>query len=97
VVTDEGRVGVSFGVIVEGQASVSVHGRQVRTLGPGDYFGEMALIDRSQRSAKITAETDVRCLMFVSWVFRPFAMQHPESAWALLEIMVKRVREAEAR
>jgi CRP-like cAMP-binding protein len=97
VVTDEGRAGVSFGVIVEGHASVSVHGRPARTLGPGDYFGEMALIDHSQRSATITAETDVRCLLFVSWVFRPFAMQHPESAWALLEMMVKRVREAEAR
>ena len=89
--------GVTFGVIVEGQAAVSVHGRPVRTLGPGDYFGEMALIDHSYRSAKITAETELRCLMFVAWVFRPFAMEHPESAWALLEMMVQRVRDAENR
>ena len=57
VLTDEQETGVSFGVIVEGQAAVSVHGRPARTLGPGDYFGEMALIDHSHRSAKITAET----------------------------------------
>jgi CRP-like cAMP-binding protein len=97
VLTDEQEVGVSFGVIVEGRAAVSVHGRPARTLGPGDYFGEMALIDHSHRSAKITAETQLRCLLFVAWVFRPFALRHPETAWALLEMMVQRVRDAEAR
>jgi CRP-like cAMP-binding protein len=95
--TQEDRSGVTFGVIVDGQAAVHVHGQPVRTLGPGDYFGEMALIDHSYRSATITAETELRCLMFVAWVFRPFAMEHPESAWALLEMMVQRVRDAENR
>jgi CRP-like cAMP-binding protein len=95
--SEEGETGVTFGVIVDGRASVNVRGRAVRTLGPGDYFGEMALIDHSYRSASITAETDVHCLLFVAWVFRPFALKHPESAWALLEIMVQRVREAESR
>lgn len=97
VLTDEEQGGTAFGVIMEGRASVSVHGRPARTLGPGDYYGEMALIDRSHRSAKITAETKLRCLLFVSWVFRPFALAHPETAWALLEMMVQRVREAEGR
>jgi CRP-like cAMP-binding protein len=97
VLTEEEGVGVTFGVIVEGQAAVSVHGRAARTLGPGDYFGEMALIDRSYRSATITAETQLRCLLFTAWVFRPFAIAHPESAWALLEMMVQRVRDAENR
>jgi CRP-like cAMP-binding protein len=97
VLTVEDETGVSFGVIMEGRAAVSVHGRPTRALGPGDYFGEMALIDHSYRSAAITAETDLRCLLYPSWVFRPFAMQHPETAWALLEAMVQRVREAEAR
>jgi len=97
VVTEQEGTGVSFGVIVAGQAAVSVHGRPVRALGPGDYFGEMALIDHSYRSATITAKTELRCLMFISWVFRPFALEHPETAWALLEMMVQRVREAEAR
>ena len=97
VLTEQDETGVTFGVIMEGQAVVSVHGQTVRTLGPGDYFGEMALIDHTYRSATITAETDLRCLMFTAWVFRPFAMEHPETAWALLEMMVQRVREAEAR
>jgi CRP-like cAMP-binding protein len=97
VVTDESRTGVSFGVIVDGQAAVDVHGQLVRSLGPGDCFGEMALIDHSYRSAKITAETELHCLMFTAWDFRPFAMEHPETAWALLEMMVQRVRDAENR
>lgn len=97
VITEQEESGVTFGVVVDGQASVRVHGKPARTLGPGDYFGEMALIDHSFRSATITAVTDLRCLMFTAWVFRPFAMEHPETAWALLEMMVQRVREAEAR
>ena len=97
VLTEEGQSGATFGVIVEGRAAVSVRGRPVRALGPGDYFGEMALIDHSDRSAKVTADTELRCLLFVAWIFRPFALEHPESAWGLLEMMVRRVREAEAR
>ena len=97
VLTEQDETGVTFGVIVEGQAAVDVHGHTARKLGPGDYFGEMALIDHSYRSATITAETDLRCLLFTAWVFRPFAMDHPETAWALLEMMVQRVRDAEAR
>jgi len=97
VLTEQDETGVTFGVIVDGQAAVEVHGQPARTLGPGDYFGEMALIDHSYRSATITAETDLRCLLFTAWVFRPFAMDHPETAWALLEMMVQRVRDAEAR
>src|SRR5262245_9769434 len=84
VLTDEDRTGTSFGVIMEGRAAVSVHGRPARTLGPGDYFGEMALIDHSYRSAAITAETDLRCLLYSSWVLRPFAMYQPATAWGLL-------------
>jgi CRP/FNR family cyclic AMP-dependent transcriptional regulator len=97
VLTEQDETGVTFGVIVEGQAAVDVHGKAARTLGPGDYFGEMALIDHSYRSATITAATDLSCLLFTAWVFRPFAMEHPETAWVLLEMMVQRVRDAEAR
>ena len=99
VVTDVDRAGVSFGVIVDGRAAVSVHGQPVGVLGPGDYFGEMALIDESfrYRSAKITAETELHCLMFAKWGVRHFAMTHPQTVWALLEMMAQRVREAESR
>jgi CRP-like cAMP-binding protein len=99
VVTEMDSVGLSFGVIVDGQAAVSVRGQPVGVLGPGDYFGEMALIDESYRyrSATIIAETELHCLMFAKWGFRHFAMSHPQTAWALLEMMAQRVREAQDR
>ncbi|HLI45441.1 MAG TPA: cyclic nucleotide-binding domain-containing protein [Acidimicrobiales bacterium] len=97
VLSEQEGFGTIFMMIAEGQATVSVNGKPVRTLKPGDYFGEMALIDRSPRSATVTAATDLRCLMLTQPVFRPFAMSHPETMWALLELMVQRVRDAEAR
>lgn len=97
VLTEENEFGTIFTVIAEGQASVAVHGQAVRTLKEGDYFGEMGLIDRSPRSATVTADTELRCLMLTQPVFRPFAITHPETMWALLELMVRRVREAESR
>lgn len=97
VLTEQDAFGTIFTVIVEGRATVSVHDKEARTLGSGDFFGEMALIDRSPRSATVTAETELTCLMLTQPVFRPFAVAHPETMWALLELMVQRVRDAEAR
>lgn len=97
VLTEEEEFGSIFTVIVDGEATVSVHGTPTRTLKAGDFFGEMALIDRAPRSATVTADTDLRCLMLTQPVFRPFAFAHPETMWALLEIMVKRVRDVESR
>jgi CRP-like cAMP-binding protein len=96
VLTEEEKYGTVFTVIAEGEATVTVNGRTVRKLGPGDFFGEMALIDRDLRSATVTADTELRTLMLTQWVFRPFAIKHPDTIWALLELMVKRVREAQS-
>ncbi len=95
--SEAGGLGVTFFVVADGALEVSVDGRPVRTLGPGDHFGEMALIDQNPRSAKVVATTDCRCLVFTSWAFRPFLRDHHDVAWAMLELMVRRVREAEAR
>lgn len=97
VLTEQDAFGTIFTIIAEGKATVTVRGTVARVLTAGDYFGEMALIDRSPRSATVTADTDLRCLLLTQPVFRPFAVSHPETMWALLEMMVKRVREAEAR
>ncbi len=97
VLTEEDEYGTLFTVIAEGRATVTVHGKVARVLKEGDFFGEMGLIDRSPRSATVTADTDLRCLMLTQPVFRPFAVSHPETMWALLELMVQRVRDAESR
>ena len=98
VLTEQDEFGSIFTVIAEGRATVSVNARTVATLGPGDFFGEMALIDSTnRRSATVTADTDLRALMLTQPVFRPFALDHPEAIWALLELMVARVRESQTR
>jgi CRP/FNR family transcriptional regulator, cyclic AMP receptor protein len=97
VLTEQDEFGTIFTVIADGQATVTVGGKPARVLKPGEFFGEMALIDRSPRSATVTADTELRCIMLTQPVFRPFAISHPDTMWALLELMVKRVREAESR
>ena len=88
-VTSEGQTGVGFFVIEEGQAAVTVGGEERRKLGPGDYFGEVALLNESARTATITAETDLRCYGLTSWEFRPLVETHGSIAWKLLQAMSK--------
>jgi len=96
-ITTEGRSGIGFFVIEDGNASVSLRGEIVRTLGPGDHFGEIALIDEGPRTATVTAATDLRCHGMASWEFRSFVQEHPEVAWPLLQTLASRLRDAEER
>lgn len=96
-VVSEGRGGVGFFVILSGRARVTHAGEERGTLGPGDYFGEMALIDGEDRAATVVADGELRCAAMTTWHFRPFVKDHPDVAWALLTALVKRVREDQAR
>ncbi len=94
----EGQAGIGFFIIAEGQAKVTQHDRELATLGPGDHFGEIALIDDgARRSATVTAETDMRCFGLTSWEFRPVVETNAAVAWKLLQTMAKRLRDAEHR
>jgi CRP/FNR family transcriptional regulator len=95
--THEGAGGVGFFVIEDGEAVVTVHGDEVRTLSSGDYFGEVALIDEGPRTATITARTDVKCHGLTPWQFRPLVEENASIAWPLLQALAKRLREVEAR
>jgi CRP-like cAMP-binding protein len=96
-ITVEGKEGVGFFVIESGEVSVSRGGEHIRKLGPGDYFGEMAVIDQGPRSASVIADSEVRCRGMTAWSFRPFVESHGEVAWPLLEALVERLRAAEVR
>ncbi len=87
VVTAEGSGGVGFFVIAEGQASVDVHGEHVRDFGPGDHFGEIALVTGADRTATIRAATDLVCFGMTPWDFRPLVENNGRIAWKLLEQM----------
>jgi CRP/FNR family cyclic AMP-dependent transcriptional regulator len=95
-VVSEGETGAGFFVIAEGNSTVSVGGDIRTTLGPGDHFGEIALIDDGVRSASITAATDLRCYGLTPWEFRPFIEEHPRVAWVLLQTLARRLRAAQA-
>jgi CRP-like cAMP-binding protein len=97
LIAEEGETGRTFVVIDRGEVTVTVHGQEVGRLGPGDAFGEMALIDKSARSATVKADTEVHGYQLPVWSFRPFVEGHPEITWALLEGLAQRVREAESR
>jgi CRP/FNR family transcriptional regulator len=96
-VTEEGKGGIGFFVIGDGTAKVSIGGTEVRTFGPGDYFGEIALVADVDRTATITAETELSCYGMTSWDFRPLVENNASIAWNMLQVLAQRLKEAEAK
>jgi CRP/FNR family transcriptional regulator, cyclic AMP receptor protein len=95
-VASEGEAGTGFFVIESGEAVVAVGGEERGRLGPGDYFGDVALIDMGSRTATVTVESELHCYGLTFWDFRPLVESDARIAWPLLQAMAKRLREAEA-
>ena len=91
-VTQEGAGGAGFFVIEEGTADVTVEGKPRPSLGPGDYFGEIALLTESARTATIVATTDMLCYGMTPWDFRPLVESNSTIAWKLLTAMADKLR-----
>ena len=96
-IAGEGEGGAGFFVIGEGAARVTVNDADRGTLGPGDYFGEIALIDEGARTATVTAETDMTCYAMTFWEFRPIVETDARIAWKLVQALARKLRESEAR
>jgi CRP-like cAMP-binding protein len=92
-IVTEGTGGVGFFVIAEGNAMVTVDGADVRMLGPGDHFGEIALLADSPRTATVKADTDVVCWGLSSWAFKPIVEQNGTIAWKLLRATARLLSE----
>lgn len=92
VVAREGERGVGLFLILEGQAKVTIGGKTKAKLGPGDFFGEVALLDGGPRTATVTAVTPVRLVGITGWVFRGLLMEHPTIALKTLEAVAGRLR-----
>jgi pyruvate,water dikinase len=90
----EGSGGAAFFIIESGEATVSSKGVEVATLGPGDHFGEIALIDGGPRTATVTAATDLVCHGLTFWEFRPLVERSGTIGWKLLEALARRLRSA---
>ena len=93
----EGQSGIGFFLIAEGTATVSQGGQDRATLGPGDHFGEIALIDDGVRTASVRADSDLKAYGLTSWEFKPLVESNATIAWKLLKTMATRLREAERR
>jgi len=94
VLARTGEAGVGFFLLVDGTASVLVNGRKRATLKPGDFFGEISLLDGGPRSADVVADTDVTMLGLTAWVFRGVLEQYPSIAQKMLVALAGRLRGA---
>lgn len=92
VLCRQGESGSEFFVIVSGTADVLRDGRKVQQLGPGDFFGEIALLDRGPRTATVTTTSAMRSLVLAQSQFRNVLSQNAAIAVAVLETLGRRIR-----
>lgn len=97
VVCREGESGLGLFILTEGQTQVEVAGEKRRQLGPGSFFGEIALLDGGPRTATVTATTPVRILMVPAWSFNATLKSQPELAIKMLKEVCRRVRSNDAQ
>jgi CRP/FNR family transcriptional regulator, cyclic AMP receptor protein len=97
ILVSEGSTGSEFFVIIDGTATVSRHGRKVATLGPGDAFGELALLDKAPRNATVTAQTEMELVVLGQREFGGLIDEVPGFARKLLAGMARRLRDSDAK
>ncbi len=90
-VTAEGGPGDGFFVLASGEAEVTVGGERRATMKAGDYFGEIALLLGTDRTATVTATTDLRCYALTPWDFRTLVEGNPSIAWKVMQSMAARM------
>lgn len=92
VIARQGEVGTGFFVIATGGARVVRDGRTVATLGPGDFFGELSVLDGRPRTAQVIADGPTVCLALASWDFEAVVQENPAVALAVLRGLATRLR-----
>jgi CRP/FNR family cyclic AMP-dependent transcriptional regulator len=96
-IIQQGSGAAAFFVIDSGEATVFVDGKEHRVLKPGDYFGEMALIDAGTRTASVVASSDLACSGVTFWDFRPLVEQNGVIGWKLLQSLIEIYRSERQR
>jgi CRP/FNR family cyclic AMP-dependent transcriptional regulator len=96
VIARQGEIGTGFFVVVDGMVRVSRDGAVVARLGPGEFFGELSVLDGGPRVAQVTAEVPTRCLALASWDFERVLREEPGIALAVLRVVAGRLREITA-
>lgn len=93
VIARQGEIGTGFFVIIDGRVRVVRDGELVATLGPGEFFGELSVLDGGPRVAQVAAEVPTTCLAIASWDFERVLRQEPGVALAVLRVVAARLRE----
>ncbi len=93
VIARKGEVGTGFFVIASGRASVIRDGRAIAMLGPGDFFGELSVLDGRPRTAQVVADGPTTCIALASWDLEAVMLEEPKVALALLRGLAVRLRE----
>jgi len=91
-IVKSGAGGHGLYIIREGKVTVIRDGQQVATMGPGQFFGEISVLDGGPRTADVRAESDTVCLTLVSWEVKPLLMENASITYKMLLEMVKRLR-----
>ena len=94
VIARQGEIGTGFFVVVAGSVRVVRDGAVLATLGPGEFFGELSVLDGRPRNAMVAAETAATCLAIASWDFEAVLLANPGLALAILRGVAARLREA---
>lgn len=92
----KGETGAGFYLILDGRTEVVADGEKLAEFGPGDFFGELAVIDGAPRTADVIAKTDTTCLVVTQWAMRSIISAHSEIALSMLEELVRRLRATDA-
>jgi CRP-like cAMP-binding protein len=97
IVVTQGTPGQAFYLVMEGRVEYLRDGSVLGSFGPGEFFGEMSLLDEAPRSATVRAVEPTGCLMLSSWDFKALLMKKPEIAIKLLEVLSRRIRVSNER
>lgn len=93
VIAREGEIGTGFFIVVDGRVRVIRDGLTVAHLGPGEFFGELSVLDGGPRVAQVVAEVPTTCLAIASWDFERVLREEPGVALAVLKVVAARLRE----
>jgi len=97
IIVTQGTPGQAFYTVLSGRVEILRDDKSLGAFGPGDFFGEMSLLDQAPRSATIRALEMTKCLMLSSWDFKAVLERHPSIAIKLLEVLSRRLRVADER
>lgn len=93
VIARQGEIGTGFFVIVDGMVRVVRDGTIVARLGPGEFFGELSVLDGGPRVAQVVAEQPTRCLALATWDFERVLREEPGVALTVLRVVARRLRD----